>query len=96
MLYNMTIDGDTMHVGFGDPASNDDILREIVQTLGTLDLSGGPLLRITGPASLPVAVAIAHKVTHLYGAIAVYDPKLQAYVVAVSHSPNYTVGDLIA
>lgn len=93
--YNISIDGDLMKVGFGDPASNDEIVKEVATTLKEMDLTGGPLLKINGPASLPVAVTLAHGVSHLYGAVAVWDPKLSKYVVSVSHNPDCAVGDLI-
>lgn len=99
VLYNISLDGDLMKVGFGDPASNDVIVREVATTLDKMKasgkLTGGPVLKINGPASLPVAFVIAHSVLHIYGAVAVFDPKLQKYVVAVSHSPDYCPGDLI-
>ena len=95
MLYNITLDGDTMRVGFGVPASNDEIVKEVKSTLEDMALSGGVLLKINGAASLPVAITITHAVAHLYGAVAVWDPKLSKYVVSVSHSPSYAVGDLI-
>ncbi len=93
--YNLALDNDILRVSFGDPASNDVIVKDAVQGLKDLGLSGGPILKINGPASLPVAVALAHGVTHLYGAVAVYDPKLGKYVVSVSHNPDFSVGDLI-
>jgi len=93
--YTITLDNDLMKVGFSDPASNDQIVRDVSQILKDMALPGGPLLKINGPASLPVAVVIAHAVTHLYGAVAVWDPKLGKYVVAVSHHPDHTAGDLI-
>lgn len=94
-LYNISIDGDTIKIGFGDPASNDAIVQYVASTLKDMALPGGPIIKINGPASLPVAVVITHAVSHLYGAVAVYDPKLQKYVVSVSHHPDYSVGDLI-
>lgn len=98
-FFNLDLDGDVLKVGFGSPASNDVIVKDVAGTLATMKsdgtLAGGPLLKITGPASLPVAFVIAHDVTHLYGAIAVFDPKLQKHVVAVSHNPDYAIGDLI-
>lgn len=98
-LYNINLDGDTMNVSFGDPASNDAIVKEVAATLKSMKadgiLAGGPLLKINGPASLPVAFVIAHDVLHLYGAVAVRDPKLGKYVVAISHNPDYSTGDLI-
>lgn len=93
--YNLSLDGNVLRVGFGSPASNDVIVKDAVAALKDLGLSGGPILKINGPASLPVAVALAHGVTHLYGAVAVFDPKLSRYVVSVSHNPDYAVGDLV-
>lgn len=57
--------------------------------------AGGRLLLIDGPASLPVAFALCHATAHLYGAVAVKDPKLGAFVVAVSHDPARKAGDLV-
>jgi hypothetical protein len=93
--YNVALEGDTLRVGFGDPAQNDTIVREVADKMKALDLPGGPLLKINGPASLPVAVVLAHAVGHLYQAVAVYDPKLGKYVVAVAHGNAHNVGDLI-
>lgn len=93
--YNVSLDGDVLRVSFGNPASNDQIVKDAVAGLKDIGLQGGPLLKINGPASLPVAVALAHAVTHLYGAVAVWDPKLSKYVVSVSHNPHYQVGGLV-
>jgi len=97
--YNISLDGDTMHIGFGEPASNDIIVQEVATTLNRMkasgEMMGGHLLKITGPASLPVAFVIAHSVLHIYGAVAVFDPKLQRYVVVVAHGADHHVGDLI-
>jgi CRISPR-associated protein Csx3 len=40
-------------------------------------------------------MVLCHKVAHLFGAVACFDPKLAKYVVAISHDPAYAVGDLI-
>lgn len=97
--YNISLDGDLMRVGFGDPAGNDQIVRDVATMLDAMKaagtLVGGPVLKINGPASLPVAFVIAHAVLHIYSAVAVWDPKLQKYVVAVAHGADYAVGDLI-
>jgi len=99
--YNISFDPQTgiMKVGFGDPAQNDQIVRDAVARLNEMtesgELSGGPLIKINGPASLPVAVVIAHAVSHLYEAVAVFDPKIAKYVVSVSHGGTYRPGDLI-
>jgi len=60
-----------------------------------LNLEGGKIVKLNGPASLPVAIAIGHEIGHIFGVIAVFDPKLGKYVVAVSHDPEFSVGDLI-
>jgi len=92
-------EGNLLRVGFGDPAQNDMICRDAARQLEELIssgvLAGGPVIKINGPASLPVAVVIAHAVSHLYEAVAVFDPKLGKYVVSVSHGPELKVGDLI-
>lgn len=99
MTYKIDFVEGVLRVGFGEPAQNDQIVRDAVARLDEMvkskELMGGSLLKINGPASLPVAVAIAHGVGHLYQTIAVFDPKLGRYVVAVSHGGDYLHGDLI-
>ncbi len=91
--------GNMLKVGFGAPAQNDQIVRDAVDRLAEMvktgELAGGKIIKINGPASLPVAIAIAHAVAHIYETIGVFDPKLAKYVVAVSHGAEYKPGDLI-
>ena len=97
--YNIARDGDVLRIGFGEPADNGQIVKDLVQRLDEMhkgnELAGGGLLRINGPASLPVAMVLAHKLSHLFGAIACFDPKKDQYVVAISHDPQFVVGDWI-
>ena len=98
--YIITRDHDSiLRVGFGEPSDNDRIVKEAVARLKAMmesgDLSGGGLLKINGPASLPVGIVLGHQLSHLFKAIAYFDPKLNQYVVVISHSSDYTVGDLI-
>lgn len=97
--YNISIDNTapatTLKLAFGTPAQNDVIVRDAVEAVRVLKLEGGRVVRLNGPASLPVAIAIAHEIGHLFGAVAAYDPKMGKYVVAVSHDPSLAVGDLI-
>ncbi len=99
MTYNIILAGNVLKVGFGDPAQNDQIVRDAEKRCDELiasgELAGGDVIRVNGPASLPVAMVLCHKVEHLYGAVACFDPKLAKYVVAISHNPSYAVGDLI-
>lgn len=102
-LFNLSLQGDTLHVGFGDPGQNDAIVKEVATSLKAMKLPGGPLIKINGPASLPVAFVLAHAVLHMYDAVAVWDPKLPnpgaekpgRYVVVSSHSGTVPFGSLI-
>ncbi|MEK7129102.1 MAG: CRISPR-associated protein Csx3 [Patescibacteria group bacterium] len=97
--YNITRNGDTLKIGFGAPAQNDQIVKDVVAHLTEMEsageLNGGGVIKINGPASLPVAVAITHAVLHKFSAVGVFDPKLNKYVIAATHDPAYAVGDLI-
>jgi hypothetical protein len=89
---------DVYRVGFSDPASNDEIVKEAYRLLGDIivdDDAGGQLALINGPASLPVALVLGHALCHRYAAVGVFDPKLQAYVICVSHSADHRIGDVI-
>jgi len=98
--YNINLEaGAVLKVGFGEAAQNDAIVRDAAKRLAEMtasgELAGGPMIKVNGPASLPVAIAIAHAVAHLYEVVGVFDPKLGKYVVAVSHGTTYKPGDLI-
>ena len=95
--YQIKYDGknNLMTIGFGAAGSNDQIVKDADKALKELAPIGGRLLKISGPASLPVAMVIAHGVAHMFGAIAVYDPKLEKFVVSITHNPDYRIGDLI-
>lgn len=86
-----------LKIGFADPATNDQIVRDVESLLVEMETSnlGGELVLVNGPASLPVAVVLGHHLIHRFGAVGVFDPKLQAYVVATSHGDNWRIGDLI-
>lgn len=90
-----TVPATLFKVGFGEPAQNDQIVKDADQCLADLGIEGGKIALVNGPASLPVAVVIAHRLVHLYGVVGIFDPKLAAYVVAASHDPDYPLGSLI-
>lgn len=76
-------------IGFGSkPASNDEIVKEAVAKLHALGVDSLQALkeravRLNGPASLPVAAALTSELHQLDVAeIAVFDPKLNDYVVS--------------
>lgn len=84
-----------LRVGFGETAENNVLVREAAADIEELGLGGGPGLKVNGPASLPVAMTIAHAVAHLYGFVACFDPKLGKYVVAITHTPDRGLGDIL-
>ena len=86
----------TLKLEFGStPGTNADIVPDAIRAIQSLKLGGGRGVRFNGPASLPVAMALAHAVAHLYGYVACWDPKLSGYVVAISHDPEFKPGQLI-
>ncbi|MBD2494469.1 CRISPR-associated protein Csx3 [Nostoc sp. FACHB-280] len=97
--YKIEIKEDLLRVSFGEPAQNDQIVRDAAARLEEMsasgELAGGQLLKINGPISIPVAFVLAHKLAHIYGAVAFYDPKLGKYVICITHNPAYKLGDLI-
>jgi CRISPR-associated protein Csx3 len=97
--YNIQLEGEVLKIGFGEPAQNDQIVRDTATRLDEMtakgELKGGTLLKINGPASLPIAFVLAHKVAHIYGAVGIFDPKLGKYVISITHNPAYKLGDLV-
>lgn len=94
--YNVRLVDSVVKVGFGEPASNDQIVKDAVAGIMAIrEQLFGQVAKINGPASLPVAIAIGHALAHTSPAVAAFDPKLGKYVVSISHDPNYKVGDLI-
>jgi CRISPR-associated protein Csx3 len=96
--YNIDLVDGIVKVGFGEPAQNDQIVKDAKALADALVSSGelnGQLVKISGPASLPVAFVLAKSFSAVAAAIACYDPKLNQYVVAISHNPKYQIGDLV-
>ena len=99
--FKMSFDKETgiLTIGFNPemPASNDVITKD-ANTLAkeiSSQVAGTKLLKITGAASLPVAMLISHAFCHLVQAIACIDPKLGQFVVCVSHAADHKIGDLV-
>ena len=94
--YTIDLVGNTLAINFAKDksAQNDVIVKEVYDHLLAHPLPGGERLLITGPASLPISFVIAHAVAHLYTFVGVFDPKMNAYVVVVSHG-GPAVGTLI-
>lgn len=84
-----------VRIGFGDPATNREIVPAAIAALAALGLTGGKGILFNGAASLPVAMALCHAVAHLFEVVGCWDPKLGRYVIAVSHARELRPGDLI-
>lgn len=98
--YDIEIVGDTLNVGFGDePASSDELVKIVRRKIRSMvndgELTGGKLLRINGKQSVPITAVITSELKNLYSAIAYYVPSEQRYVVAVTISGQYQLGDLL-
>lgn len=99
MIYRIDPRDDVLEIGFGSPARNSVIVKAVKARLDEMiqsgELQGGSIIKINGPSSLPVITTIAHAVANRYETVAVFDPKVGQYVVAISHGGAYNVGDLI-
>jgi len=97
--YNIELKDGILRISFGEPAQNDQVVKDAAARLEEMaksgELVGGQLLKINGPISIPVAFVLAHKLAHIYGAIGFFDPKLGKYVISITHNPEYKLGQLI-
>lgn len=98
--FNITRTNNVLRLAFGEPEGNNQIVLDAVKRLDEMEkkgeLGGGGVILLNGPASLPVAVAIAHTIAHRFSAVGVFDPKLNGYVVAVSHDREHELGSIIS
>lgn len=93
-----TEDADMLEIGFVGNYTNPDLVKYVHEKLPEIveeENMGGKLLKITGPCSLPIAFVISHIVTHLYSMVAIYDPKLEGFVIVSSHGGIKVIGDII-
>ncbi|MBD2203837.1 CRISPR-associated protein Csx3 [Calothrix sp. FACHB-1219] len=97
--YKINFQDGVLRVNFGEPAQNDQIVKDAAARLEEManagELQGGSLLKINGPISIPVAFVLAHKLAHIYGAVGFFDPKIGKYVISITHNPTYKLGDLV-
>ncbi|HLP89888.1 MAG TPA: CRISPR-associated protein Csx3 [Nostocaceae cyanobacterium] len=103
--YHINLEGDILKVGFGlTLTTGDQIVRDASARLDEMialgQLTGGPLIKINGRTSVLVSQVLADKLSKLYDAIALFDPKigdkgLDRYVVTISKHSKYQVGDVL-
>jgi CRISPR-associated protein Csx3 len=102
--YHLNLESDVLKVRFGKPANGDQVIKDAVVRLEEMvalgELSGGKSLKIYGPASVAVSYLIADKISHFYGTLAIFDPKIgrpgyKTFIIDVSQTPAYKIGELI-
>ena len=106
--YLMKLEGEVLRVGFNRvlPAQSDqivqDTLKQLEQMIDSGQIPGGSRILIDGPQSIPVAYVIAHKLAQFYEVVAVFDPSIgrgkngyKTYIVTITNSQKYRVGDFI-
>ena len=102
----LTSEDGVLRVAFDGSSDGSQIAKDIAARLDEMiktgEVSPADLLKVNiaevnVPAPLPriAAMVIVSQLSHLFEAIGVFDPKLNKYVVAISHSSKYAVGDLI-
>ena len=104
--YNIRLEKDTLKVDFAKTPSGEaikvdgdqivkDVEKQLDQMISGGEIKGGKLLKIYGRISVLASYTLAHQLGHLYGAIAVSDTRLNAYVVVNSTTPDYPLGTRI-
>ncbi|MEM0094067.1 MAG: CRISPR-associated ring nuclease Crn3/Csx3 [Thermofilum sp.] len=70
-----------------------DVLPQVVDTVYKAFVERKcSIIKITGRGPIWLYSAVVHAVAHLTPAVAVYDAIGKRYIVVVSHSPEYKVG----
>ena len=98
--FSVKVSGDILYVNctLGVKDGNflvKEVEEKINQLIANQKLKGGKLLKINGKSSVLASFVIAHKVCHLYANVAIFDPKIDGYVVALRHGGVYSVGDYL-
>ena len=97
------VEGNILKVGCMRALGNQiavDAAARLNELLATGKLKGGRLIRVNGKVSLLASCVIAYRLQHLYGAIAVYDPKIcdvgiDRYMVSISHGSGMAIGSVL-
>lgn len=87
---------DVLNVGFNPAivATNCEIVQYVNEAKSNL-FTGGRILKINGACSLVVLANLMPDLTYYYWVVAIFDPKLDGYVVSHSESPDFKVGQLL-
>jgi hypothetical protein len=87
--------GHLFEVSQTDPATVMELVGAAEWQLRIDEPPGGRFALIKGQIPLPAVVVLARWLCHDYGAVGVFDPDRDAYVVAYATHRDFRVGDLI-
>lgn len=63
-----------------------DLIEAAIRDVADMgDQLHGKHILINGPCTTGMALALGHKLAHISKSVSIYDPKLAAYVLAVTH-----------
>lgn len=79
-----------------DALSYADLPRIVEKVYREIQGSNVDVVKITGRGPIWLYSAVTHAVAHLAKAIAVFDAVNRRYVVVVTHSPEYRIGDVLS
>ena len=81
-IYSAALNNDVLNVGFGSPASAQELVDAAKSTWTPEALAGlqGMALKINGAMSLPLAILIALPLKNTVSSLSVWIPKDQMYV----------------
>ncbi|MEM1687315.1 MAG: CRISPR-associated protein Csx3 [Zestosphaera sp.] len=72
-----------------------DLPTIINKVFSELQTTSAEIVRIAGRGPIWLYASVVHIVSHLTKAVAVFDAVNKKYVIVVSHSPNYHIGDTL-
>lgn len=89
-------DGETMNLAIQitNPGKTEEMVKELREKLREVEINCS-LCMITGNLTIPLSMVVAHHAVHRAKAVAVFDPSINRYIVVVSHSHGWKVGDSI-
>lgn len=94
--YLKFIEKDLFFINIKPIESSTEIVEKVTYNIDCMGFGEGHTLKIYGNFSPAIAFAIANCTLPLFITLAVYDPDLEAYLVAVSHNPDLQIGRTIA
>lgn len=96
---SLQLDGEILHIKFNQAAQTPTIIQDTWHQLNRMVqknlLPGGPFIGVNGASTLVSGYAISQVLAERYDTVAVYDPKLDGYVVVVASTGLYPRGEVI-